>query len=85
MNALAYIFIAWVPIFTFPTYKQPYIVTGNYINAGFAAAAVLLALAIGYFDERDRKRAALADKSALNDSETGLGSDVSVDEKARAL
>lgn len=57
MNAVAYVFTAWVPIFTYPTSKQPYIVTGNYITAGFAGAAVLLALTIGYFDERDRARA----------------------------
>ncbi|KAJ0160155.1 hypothetical protein CTA2_8466 [Colletotrichum tanaceti] len=40
MNAVAFIFTAWVPIFTFPANLQPYIVTGNYITAGFAAAAV---------------------------------------------
>lgn len=55
MNAFAYIFTAWVPIFTFPTYKQPYIVTGNYITAGFGASAVLVALTIRYFHTRDLK------------------------------
>ncbi|WOO79834.1 Pantothenate transporter FEN2 [Vanrija pseudolonga] len=60
MNALAYIFIAWLPIFTFPTYKQPYVSTGLYITAGFGLCAVLVALAIAYFDERDRRRAASA-------------------------
>jgi hypothetical protein len=47
-----------VPILTFPTYKQPYIVAGNYVNAGFSAAALFFALAIGYKDEQDRKRVA---------------------------
>jgi ACS family pantothenate transporter-like MFS transporter len=56
MNAFAYIFTAWVPIFTFPTYKQPYIVAGNYVNAGFAAAALILAVLIGYLHNRDVKR-----------------------------
>lgn len=60
MNALAYIFIAWLPIFTFPTYKQPYVSTGLYITAGFGLCAVLVSLAIAYFDERDRRRAAVA-------------------------
>ncbi|KAF4918330.1 Pantothenate transporter liz1 [Colletotrichum viniferum] len=32
MNASAYIFTAWVPIFTFPANLQPYIVTGNYMD-----------------------------------------------------
>ncbi|EFX05161.1 major facilitator superfamily transporter [Grosmannia clavigera kw1407] len=56
MNAFAYIFTAWVPIFTFPTNKQPYIVAGNYITAGFGAAAGLVVLAIRHFDLRDRRR-----------------------------
>ncbi|KAM0279697.1 hypothetical protein ACHAO9_011572 [Fusarium lateritium] len=56
MNAFAYIFTAWVPIFTFPANKQPYIVTGNYVTAGFGAAAVVLALAIRHFHNRDIHR-----------------------------
>ncbi|KAL1409434.1 hypothetical protein Q8F55_003417 [Vanrija albida] len=58
MNALAYIFIAWLPIFTFPTYAQPYVSTGLYITAGFGLCSVVVSLAIAYYDERDRKRAA---------------------------
>jgi hypothetical protein len=52
MNAFAYIFTAWIPIFTFPTNLQPYIVTGNYVTAGFAACALILALTIGYLHNR---------------------------------
>jgi hypothetical protein len=55
MNAFAYIFTAWVPIFTFPTNQQPYIVTGNYITAGFGAAAVVVTLVIRHFHLRDLK------------------------------
>ena len=55
MNAFAYIFTAWVPIFTFPTYLQPYIVAGNYVTAGFGAAAAVTVLAIRYFHIRDLK------------------------------
>ncbi len=57
MNAFAYIFTAWVPIFTFPTAQQPNIVLGNYINAGFGGGALILALLIGYLSERDYKLA----------------------------
>ena len=61
-----------VPIFTFPTQKQPYIVKGNYINAGFGGGMVILALVIGYFSEGDRKRAARNDAEAVNEqSSTG--------------
>jgi ACS family pantothenate transporter-like MFS transporter len=56
MNAFAYIFTAWVPIFTFPANKQPYIVSGNYITAGFGAGALLTVFAIRYFYNRDLKR-----------------------------
>ncbi|KAF6805439.1 major facilitator superfamily transporter [Colletotrichum sojae] len=55
MNAFAYIFTAWVPIFTFPANLQPYIVTGNYITAGFGAAAALTALVIRHFYNKDLK------------------------------
>ncbi|CAH0002113.1 unnamed protein product [Clonostachys byssicola] len=53
MNAFAYIFTAWVPIFTFPTSQQPYIVTGNYITAGFGAAAAVTVLVMRYLHDRD--------------------------------
>ncbi|KXH54057.1 major facilitator superfamily transporter [Colletotrichum salicis] len=56
MNAFAYIFTAWVAIFTFPANLQPYIVTGNYITAGFGAAAAVTVLVIRYFYNRDLKR-----------------------------
>ncbi|KAL2874958.1 hypothetical protein SGCOL_009800 [Colletotrichum sp. CLE4] len=56
MNAFAYIFTAWVPIFTFPANLQPYIVTGNYITAGFGAAAAVTVLVIRHFYNRDLKR-----------------------------
>jgi len=56
MNAFAYIFTAWVPIFTFPTQRQPYIVAGNYITGGFGAAAFVTVLAIRHFHNRDLKR-----------------------------
>lgn len=55
MNAFAFIFTAWVPIFTFPANKQPYIVTGNYITAGFGAAAVVTLLFIRHLHNRDLK------------------------------
>lgn len=55
MNAFAFIFTAWVPIFTFPANKQPYIVTGNYITAGFGASALVTLLFIRHFHNRDLK------------------------------
>ncbi|KXH34014.1 major facilitator superfamily transporter [Colletotrichum simmondsii] len=55
MNAFAYIFTAWVPIFTFPANLQPFIVTGNYITAGFGAAAAVTVLVIRHFYNRDLK------------------------------
>jgi ACS family pantothenate transporter-like MFS transporter len=56
MNAFGYIFIAWVPIFTFPANKQPYIVAGNYITAGFGAAATAIVLVMRHLHNRDLKR-----------------------------
>ena len=56
MNAFAYIFTAWIPIFTFPANKQPYIVMGNYVTAGFGVCAVLTVLAIRWFYLRDLER-----------------------------
>jgi ACS family pantothenate transporter-like MFS transporter len=56
MNAFAYIFTAWIPIFTFPANKQPYIVMGNYVTAGFGFGAVLTVLAIRWFYLRDVER-----------------------------
>lgn len=56
MNAFAYIFTAWVPIFTFPANLQPYIVTGNYITAGFGAAAAITVLVIRRFFNRDLQK-----------------------------
>ncbi len=50
MNAFAYIFSAWVPIFTFPTYAQPYVETGLWVTVGFSTLAGLIALTIGYLD-----------------------------------
>lgn len=55
MNAFAYIFTAWIPIFTFPANLQPYIVTGNYVTAGFGASAVITVLAIRHLYNRDLK------------------------------
>ncbi|KAK3323405.1 major facilitator superfamily transporter [Cercophora scortea] len=55
MNAFAYIFTAWVPIFTFPTNLQPYIVTGNYITAGFGAASVVTVLVVRHLHLLDLK------------------------------
>ncbi|KAK0726773.1 major facilitator superfamily transporter [Lasiosphaeria miniovina] len=55
MNAFAYIWSAWVPIFTFPTYLQPFITTGNYITAGFGAAAVVTILIIRSLSLHDLK------------------------------
>ncbi|PVH72854.1 major facilitator superfamily transporter [Cadophora sp. DSE1049] len=56
MNAFAYIFTAWIPIFTFPANKQPYIVMGNYVTAGFGFCAFLTVLAIRWFYLRDLER-----------------------------
>lgn len=56
MNAFGYIFIAWVPIFTFPANKQPFIIAGNYITAGFGAAATAIVLIMRYLHTRDLKR-----------------------------
>lgn len=61
MNAFAYIFTAWIPIFTFPTWKQPYITTGNYVNGGFAAAALILSVTIGLLHDRDVRRKSVAE------------------------
>jgi ACS family pantothenate transporter-like MFS transporter len=73
MNAFAYIFTAWIPIFTFPTNLQPYIVTGNYVTAGFAACALILALTIGYLHNRDVNRAEGAlEKRPGSEGEVGL-------------
>ncbi|KAL8279370.1 hypothetical protein RQP46_008182 [Phenoliferia psychrophenolica] len=67
MNAFAYIFTAWIPIFTFPTQQQPYIVTGNYVNAGFGFGMLCLALLIGFYSERDRKLATKTDAEAIRE------------------
>lgn len=56
MNAFAYIFTAWVPIFTFPANKQPYIVAGNYITAGFGGCAVAIVLVMRQLYNRDLER-----------------------------
>jgi ACS family pantothenate transporter-like MFS transporter len=73
MNAFAYIFTAWIPIFTFPTNLQPYIVTGNYVTAGFAACALILALTIGYLHNRDGNRAEAAlEKRPGSEAEVGI-------------
>lgn len=70
MNAFAYIFTAWVPIFTFPTNKQPFIVAGNYITAGFGGAAVLVVLAIRHFHLRDLKGQHQQRSTSPHDSES---------------
>ncbi|KAH8911642.1 major facilitator superfamily transporter [Coniochaeta sp. PMI_546] len=69
MNAFAYIFTAWVPIFTFPTQLQPYIVTGNYITGGFGAAAVVTVLVIRYYYVRDLKGTHAQRSTSPEDSE----------------
>lgn len=53
MNAFAYIFTAFIPIFTFPANKQPYIVAGNYVTAGFGFCAVVTVLTMRWFHNRD--------------------------------
>lgn len=69
MNAFAYIFTAWVPIFTFPTQKQPYIVAGNYITGGFGVAAVATVLVIRYYYLRDLKGTHAQRSTSPEDSE----------------
>jgi ACS family pantothenate transporter-like MFS transporter len=69
MNAFAYIFTAWVPIFTFPTSKQPYIVAGNYITGGFGAAAFVTVLVIRHFHIRDLKGTHAQRSTSPEDSE----------------
>ncbi|KAF2670485.1 major facilitator superfamily transporter [Microthyrium microscopicum] len=56
MNAFAYIFTAWLPIFTFPANKQPYIVAGNYVTAGFGVAAAGTILLMRHLHNRDLAR-----------------------------
>jgi MFS transporter, ACS family, pantothenate transporter len=56
MNSFGYIFTAWVPIFTFPANKQPYIVAGNYITAGFGGAAATIVLVMAHLHNRDLKK-----------------------------
>jgi ACS family pantothenate transporter-like MFS transporter len=45
-----------VPIFTFPANKQPYIVAGNYITAGFGFAAAATVLLMRHLHNRDVSR-----------------------------
>ncbi|KAK5055396.1 hypothetical protein LTR84_013146 [Exophiala bonariae] len=72
MNAFAYIFTAWVPIFTFPANKQPYIVAGNYITAGFGACAVAIVLVMRHLYNRDleREKQQQVSESALEHSDS---------------
>ncbi|KAK8858383.1 hypothetical protein IAR55_002610 [Kwoniella newhampshirensis] len=57
MNGFSFTFSAWIPIFTFPTQKQPFVNKGMFASVGFAGAALISALAIGYMDHRDKRRA----------------------------
>lgn len=91
MNAFSYIFTAFIPIFTFPTSKQPYVSTGMFATSGFAAAALLSALAIGYMEYRDKRKASRkweeqqvverVDNESGDDGKRSSG-DVTLDEKA---
>ncbi|WVW84388.1 hypothetical protein I302_106422 [Kwoniella bestiolae CBS 10118] len=85
MNAFAYIFTAWIPIFTFPTSKQPYVNKGMFATSGFASAALLTALAIGYLDHRDKKRARLLGDSndAKRDQESNSVPESPIDEDVK--
>ncbi|AFR94635.2 pantothenate transporter [Cryptococcus neoformans C23] len=90
MNAFSYIFTAFIPIFTFPTSKQPYVSTGMFATSGFAAAALLSALAIGYMEHRDKRKASRkweeqqvverVDNESGDDGKRSSG-DVTLDEK----
>ncbi|WVR06182.1 hypothetical protein IAU60_003212 [Kwoniella sp. DSM 27419] len=82
MNAFSYIFTAWVPIFTFPTKHQPYVNTGMKVTSGFAAAALLTSLAIGYLDQRDKKRAKALLEEGGPRRESDSGPETPWDEKA---
>ncbi|WVQ96900.1 hypothetical protein IAU59_004008 [Kwoniella sp. CBS 9459] len=82
MNAFAYIFTAWIPIFTFPTKNQPYVNTGMKVTSGFAAAALLTALAIGYMDHRDKKRARFLGEESEKRRESDSTPETPFDEKA---
>ena len=75
MNAFAYIFTAWIPIFTFPANKQPYIVMGNYVTAGFGVCAFMTVLAIRWFWLRDLDRLDATSKAGgtLDDGEGTAG------------
>lgn len=75
MNAFAYIFTAWVPIFTFPTNKQPYIVAGNYITGGFGVTAVATVLLIRHFHLRDLKGTHAQRTTSPEDSEAAHDAD----------
>lgn len=56
-----------------------YIVTGNYVNAGFAFGGVLISLVIAYFDE-ERKRGA-AEGEVKGEEAAGDRADTVVDVK----
>ncbi|KZO94924.1 MFS general substrate transporter [Calocera viscosa TUFC12733] len=84
MNAFAYIFSAWVPIFTFPTQDQPYVTMGNYVTAGFGAVQLLVAFLIGYLDHLDRKRAKAnfeIQKKQQADAESNRSDEKEINEK----
>jgi ACS family pantothenate transporter-like MFS transporter len=72
MNTFAYIFTAWVPIFTFPTSKQPYIVDGYYITAAFGAAAAILVLVIRHFHNRDLRKQLQSEQGLVSPVESAV-------------
>ncbi|KAH7389210.1 major facilitator superfamily transporter [Cadophora sp. MPI-SDFR-AT-0126] len=81
MNAFAYIFTAWIPIFTFPANKQPYIVMGNYVTAGFGFCAFLTVLTIRWFYLRDLER--IGGKRGSDNVEGGEGETKAIEEGVR--
>lgn len=54
MNSVLYAFLAFVPIFLFPTHHQPFVRNGNIASAVFCVATILMALTGAYIEKLQR-------------------------------